>query len=98
MGWHKHQAGPGLIDKIENERAQRKALDIDPARQSARQIVLSLSKGTTHIRSHVDIDTEIGLSGVEGVMATRERYRDTIDLELVPFRNRECWCVPARQR
>ena len=85
MGWHKHQAGPGLIDKIANERAQRKALDIDPARQSARQIVLSLSKGTTHIRSHVDIDTEIGLSGVEGVMATRERYRDTIDLELVAF-------------
>jgi cytosine/adenosine deaminase-related metal-dependent hydrolase len=85
MGWHKHQAGPGLIDKIENERAQRKALDIDPARQSARQIVLSLSKGTTHIRSHVDIDTEIGLSGVEGVMATRERYRDMVDLELVAF-------------
>ena len=38
MGWHKHAAGPRLIDKIDNERASKKRLDIDPARQSARQI------------------------------------------------------------
>jgi cytosine/creatinine deaminase len=85
MGWHKHQAGPRLIDKIDNERALKKTLGIDAARQSARQIVLSVSHGTTHIRSHVDVDTEVGLSGIEGVMATRERYRDLIDLEIVAF-------------
>ena len=85
MGWHKHQAGPRLIDKIDNERALKKTLGIDAARQSARQIVLSVSHGTTHIRSHVDVDTEVGLSGIEGVMATRERYRDAIDLEIVAF-------------
>jgi len=85
MGWHKHAAGPRLIDKIDNERASKKRLDIDPARQSARQILLSLGKGTTHIRSHVDIDTEIGLWGIEGVMATRERYRDVMDVEIVAF-------------
>ena len=85
MGWHKHAAGPRLIDKIDHERASKKRLDIDPARQSARQILLSLGKGTTHIRSHVDIDTEIGLWGIEGVMATRERYRDVMDVEIVAF-------------
>ena len=85
MGWHKHAAGPRLIDKIDNERASKQRLDIDPARQSARQILLSLGKGTTHIRSHVDIDTEIGLWGIEGVMATRERYRDVMDVEIVAF-------------
>src|SRR5882757_3819942 len=63
MGWHKHQAGPRLIDKIDTERALRSTLDIDPARQSGRQIALSVSKGTTHIRSHVDVDTEVGLAG-----------------------------------
>ena len=47
MGWHKHQAGPRLIDKIDNERSLKKKLNIDPARQSARQIVLSLSRGST---------------------------------------------------
>jgi cytosine/creatinine deaminase len=85
MPWHSHQAGPRLLDKIENERQLKRTLDIDPARQSARQIVLSLARGSTHIRSHVDVDTEIGLWGVEGVMATRERYRDVIDLQLVAF-------------
>lgn len=85
MGWHKHQAGPRLIDKIENERTLKKTLGIDSARQSARQIVLSLSKGSTHIRSHVDVDTEIGLQGIEGVMATRQRYREVMNLEIVAF-------------
>ncbi|SED67742.1 Cytosine/adenosine deaminase [Rhizobiales bacterium GAS188] len=85
MGWHKHAAGPRLIDKIDNERASKKRLDIDPARQSARQVVLSLSQGTTHIRSHVDVDTDHGLWGIEGVMAMRERYRDAMDVEIVAF-------------
>ncbi|SDR60234.1 Cytosine/adenosine deaminase [Rhizobiales bacterium GAS191] len=85
MGWHKHAAGPRLIDKIDNERASKKRLDIDPARQSARQVVLSLAQGTTHIRSHVDVDTDHGLWGIEGVMAMRERYRDAMDIEIVAF-------------
>lgn len=85
MGWHKHQAGPRLIDKIENERGLKKTLGIDAGRQSARQVVLSLGKGSTHIRSHVDVDTEIGVSGIEAVMATREHYRDVMDLEIVAF-------------
>jgi cytosine/adenosine deaminase-related metal-dependent hydrolase len=85
MGWHPNSAGPRLIDKIENERRLKKELGIDAARQSARQVVQSLRMGSTHIRSHVDVDTEVGLSGIEGVMATRERYCDAIDIEIVAF-------------
>jgi cytosine deaminase len=85
MKWYRNDVGPRLIDKIDNERLQRRRLGIDPARQSARQVVLALSKGSTHIRTHVDIDTEIGLSGIEGVLATRARYRDVMDMQLVAF-------------
>jgi cytosine deaminase len=85
MGWHKHQAGPKLMDKIENERALKRQLGIDPGRQSARQIVLSISKGSTHIRTHIDVDTEGGISSIEGMMATREKYRDVMDIEIVAF-------------
>lgn len=85
MGWHPNSAGPRLIDKIDNERRLKKALDIDPARQSARQTVLSVSHGTTHIRSHVDVDTDHGLWGIEGVMATRDAWREMVDIELVAF-------------
>jgi cytosine/adenosine deaminase-related metal-dependent hydrolase len=85
MGWHKHQAGPKLMDKIENERKLKKTLGIDAARQSARQVVLSISKGTTHTRTHIDVDTECGVSSIEGMMATREKYRDVMDIEIVAF-------------
>ncbi|HSF95671.1 MAG TPA: amidohydrolase family protein [Thermohalobaculum sp.] len=85
MGWRPHQAGPLLIDKIETERRLKTEWDIDPRRQSARQAVLSLSHGTTAIRTHVDVDTEMGIGGYEGVAATRDTYRDVIDIEIVAF-------------
>jgi cytosine/adenosine deaminase-related metal-dependent hydrolase len=85
MGWRPNDAGPGLLDKIDNERKLKRELNIDPARQSARQAALSSSHGSTHIRSHVDVDTDHGLWGIEGVMATRDAWRDIIDIELVAF-------------
>ena len=85
MGWRKHQAGPLLIDKIETERRLKQEWGIDPARQSARQLVQSLSKGSTHILTHVDVDDAVGLAGVEGVLATRQKYADVMDIQIVAF-------------
>ena len=85
MGWRPNDAGPRLLDKIDNERRLKRAIDIDPARQSARQAVLSVSHGSTHIRSHVDVDTDHGLWGIEGVMATRAGYADIVDIDIVAF-------------
>ena len=85
MGWYRNEVGPRLIDKIDNERHQRQMLGIDPKRQSARQIAQSVAFGTTHIRTHVDVDTEIGISGIEGVMATRAELADYVDIDIVAF-------------
>ena len=85
MGWHKHTAGPALIDKIETERRNRREFGIEPDRQSGRLVAQMVKLGTTHIRSHVDVDTEVGLAGIEGVMAMRERLKDVIDVEIVAF-------------
>ena len=85
MGWHPHSAGPRLLDKIDHERGRKRSLDIDPARQSARQVVLSVTHGTTHVRSHVDVETDHGLWAIEGIMATRERYRRVVDIDIVAF-------------
>ena len=85
MPWYRNEVGPRLIDKIDNERAERKALPIDPARQSRRQAQLSVSHGSTHIRSHVDIDTECGVTGIQGVMATRDALADLVTIDLVAF-------------
>jgi cytosine/adenosine deaminase-related metal-dependent hydrolase len=85
LPWYRNAVGPSLTDKIENERRERRRLGIDPARQSERLAMLAVSKGCTHIRSHVDVDTEIGVAGIEGVLATRERLRGVVDIELVAF-------------
>jgi cytosine deaminase len=85
MPWYRNDVGTELIDLIENERRMKRVLGIDPERQSATQIERSVANGTTHIRTHVDIDTEYGLAGLEGVLASRERYRDIVDIEVVAF-------------
>ncbi len=95
MGWRPHQSGPGLIDKIETERRLKGEWDIDPKRQSARLAVLSIGHGSSAIRSHVDIDTEVGLRGFEGVAATREEYRGAVDIEIVAFPQSGLMCRPG---
>jgi cytosine/adenosine deaminase-related metal-dependent hydrolase len=85
MGWYKNEVGPALIDKITNERNAKTALGLEPARQSERLARLAISKGTTHIRSHVDVDTVHAMKPLEGVMATRDKLKDELDIELVAF-------------
>jgi len=85
MPWRPNDAGPKLLDKIDNERRLKRLIDIEPARQSARQVVLSVSHGSTHIRSHVDVDTDHGLWGIEGVLQTRADYADIVDIDVVAF-------------
>ena len=85
MPWYRNDIGPELMDAIDNERRMKRELGIDPARQSAAQIRRSVANGTSHIRSHVDIDTEYGLAGLEGVLESRRQYRDLVDIEIVAF-------------
>jgi cytosine deaminase len=85
LPWYRNEVGPRLIDKIDNERSVRKALPIDPAQQSRRQALLSVSHGSTFIRSHVDVDTECGVAGIEGVMATRDALAGVVSIDLVAF-------------
>lgn len=88
MPWYRNEVGPRLIDKIENERRAKKQLGLDPQRQSERQALLSVGKGSTYIRSHVDVDAGadgVGLAAIEGVAATRDRLKGLIDIEIVAF-------------
>ena len=96
LPWSRNEVGPRLIDKIENERKVRKTLPIDPRQQSERQALLSVSHGSTFIRSHVDVDTECGVAGIEGVMATREALADIVDIDLVAFPQSGLLVRPAR--
>lgn len=95
MGWRVHQAGPSLRDKIDNERHLRREWNMDPHRQSMRQALLSIGHGSTAIRSHVDIDTDVGLAGLEGVFKTAEALKGQIDIEIVAFPQSGLMCRPG---
>jgi cytosine/creatinine deaminase len=85
LGWNRHEVGPALLDKIENERRLRRERSIDAHQQSGRQARLAIAAGTTHIRSHADVDTEVGLRGIAGVLQTRADLRDALTIQVVAF-------------
>ena len=84
--WHKNQVpGPRIRDYVDNERRVRREMGLSAQVQSAREVEASLALGTTHIRTHVDIDTEAGLAHFEGVLATRAAYREVMTMQTVAF-------------
>lgn len=85
LGWYENAVGTELRAMIDNERAERHRLGMDPHRQSMRHALALVGAGCTHARSHVDIDTEHGLAILEGVLATRDALQGIIDIEIVAF-------------
>lgn len=85
-GWHRNELENTTIrDLVDNERRIRLGEGISAQTQSAREVELAVAAGVTHIRTHVDIDTDAGLAHFEGVQATREAYRYAVTMQTVAF-------------
>lgn len=85
LAWRAHSAGKSLAEKIANERRARSELGADVALQAAKLIAEAQKNGTAAIRSHVDIDPDLGLGNVEAMLGIKADHADTIDLQLVGF-------------
>jgi cytosine/creatinine deaminase len=85
LPWRPHQAGPTVLERIENERRLRHELQLEVDIQVERLARQAMSRGTLHIRNHTEIDTEIGLRNFEGVCAVRERLKDVLSMQIVAF-------------
>ncbi|MCX6050816.1 MAG: amidohydrolase family protein [Chloroflexi bacterium] len=85
--WHKNQTPEPrrIVDYVDNERRVRRESNLSARTQSAREVRLALAAGVTHIRTHVDIDTEAGLAHFEGVLATRDEFHASLTMQLVAF-------------
>ncbi len=57
----------------------------DIARRAARTLGRCLSRGTTAIRSHINVDKDAGFRGLEAVAELREGWRDRMTVQLVAF-------------
>lgn len=85
MDWYRNEVGTKLIDKIENERAFRHASGHDAAAQSLVLAKAFLARGTTRLRTHVDVDTQAGLRHLEGTLRTRQTLSEVLQIQVVAF-------------
>ena len=83
--WVPHSAGDALADRIANERRRRFELGLPSADYATALLERMVVAGTSCVRSHTDIDPEVGLRGVEAIRAAASRLDGRITVEQVAF-------------
>lgn len=83
--WVPNSAGDALADRIANERRRRFELGLPSADNVVALLERMVASGTSYVRSHIDVDPEIGLRGVDTVRAAVERLDGRITVEQVAF-------------
>ena len=64
----------------------KRRFTIDDIRARARRVLdLAIVHGTTAMRSHVEIDPIVGLTGLEAILPLKREYESALDLQLCAF-------------
>jgi cytosine deaminase len=85
LPFQSHRPGATVAERIAIEKTVLSELPI-PVETRARRLVDQMSRfGTVALRSHVDIDTDWGLSNLEAILRVRELVRDIMDIQIVAF-------------
>jgi cytosine deaminase len=80
-----HRPGDSVAERIAREKELRRELKY-PVEDRAKHLIAQIvAYGTTALRSHVDIDNEVGLAGLHALLRAREAARDLVDIEIVAF-------------
>jgi cytosine deaminase len=86
LPWLPNQAaGNRVADRIEAERQVRAKRTLPEAETGANLVRQVLASGTLHLRSHVDIDNQLGLRNLHEILKVRERFRDLVTIQIVAF-------------
>ena len=86
LPWVPNQAsGSRVADRIEAERKVRAARTVPEAETGANLVRQVMASGTLHMRSHVDIDNQLGLRNLHEILKVRERFRDLVTIQIVAF-------------
>jgi cytosine deaminase len=73
-----------LAEAIQRWQAVKPHLDVDDYVARATQAVkMAMARGTTSMRTHVDVGIDIGLTALNAIIAVREEMRGTFDLQVV---------------
>lgn len=83
--WVPHTAGDALADRIVNERRRRRELGLPDVDRMTALLERMVAAGTSYVRTHTDVDPEVGLDGIAAVAAVANRLADGISVEQVAF-------------
>ena len=77
----------GSLDEAiaEVSRAKRQFTTADVFERASRTLEKAIVQGTTHVRTHVEVDPGIGLRGFDAIKQLASAYRWAVDLEICVF-------------
>lgn len=86
--WLSHMAGATLADRIANNARVRDEWGIPNVEYTRNLLSQIVVNGTVRIRTHTDIDVELGLRGVEMVNSLASEFAGMLDIQQVAFPQR----------
>lgn len=86
LPWVPNQAtGNQVADRIEAERKVRAARTVPESETGANLVRQIVASGTLHMRSHVDIDNQLGLRNLREILKVRDRFAGLVTIQIVAF-------------
>ena len=86
LPWVPNQAaGNEVSDRIVAEREVRARRTASETETGANLVKQVLASGTLHMRTHVDVDNQLGLRNLEAILQVREQFRHLATIEIVAF-------------
>lgn len=83
--WRPHKPGRSVPARVAAEKSMLRDLTAPAAERATALVERVVVQGSTQLRSHVDVDSEVGLSGLEALVEVREASRQLIDIQIVAF-------------
>ena len=85
LPWQSYGGDGGTEGRIRHERARRAELGIPSVERTAAVLAAHVEHGTTRLRTHVDVDLELGVRGIDIVREAVAAYDGAIEATIVAF-------------
>jgi cytosine/adenosine deaminase-related metal-dependent hydrolase len=85
LPWQPHRPDASVAGRIATEAAQLAGIAEPMARRARRMVEHVAVRGTTALRSHVDIATGTGLGGLEALLRLRAEVAHLVSIQFVAF-------------
>ncbi|WP_217586197.1 amidohydrolase [Lentibacillus saliphilus] len=85
LGWRSCIPVNSLKERLAHEARELESLAETAEARAEEMIKTILSHGSTHIRTHVNIDPYIGLKNLEGVLSALDKYKHAVTADVIAF-------------